>query len=205
MFTENRLLLIWVVLLVLQPSSDLFAAEKVKIDKQPMRLSIEYFHPAKRDRNITTININAYYPVKDLNARGLSVYAGLTATHAYGDIIQLEGDLGLGTLREVQYDNVATGAGPVILTDLCLLSSDQFSLKLDASGGIIFYNKDFPAGGDRYNFMWRAGPVLNLTVGDGQNMGIGYRWMHVSNGQGLGPQNPSYDAQGFSLQYSFIF
>jgi hypothetical protein len=110
-----------------------------------------------------------------------------------------------GTLKEVNYDNEAIGIGPGILADLRFWRYNKLSFHLDGSGSIIFYNRDFPAGGDHYNFMWRGGPVIRYVIWDDQDIGLGYHWMHVSNGQGLGPDNPSYDAQALSLQYTVTF
>lgn len=70
---------------------------------------------------------------------------------------------------------------------------------------MIVYDQDFPAGGDRYNFMWRLGPSLSYRVADSYVVGVSYRWMHVSNGRGVTPEDPSYEAEGLSLQVSYAF
>ncbi|MCU7937059.1 MAG: acyloxyacyl hydrolase [Candidatus Thiodiazotropha sp. (ex Dulcina madagascariensis)] len=53
--------------------------------------------------------------------------------------------------------------------------------------------------------MWRGGPVVRYAIRNDLEIALGYRWMHLSNGQGAGSQNPSYDAQGVNLQYSILF
>lgn len=205
MFAHNRLLPIGIVFLTLLSASNLYGENAVPVGienvQRQTRLSIEYYFPTEEDRDIRTVNVNAYFRIDQHKIKTLSLYAGLTATCGYGDIIQLEGDLDQGTLREVNYENRAFGIGPGVMADLSLISMGNLSLYVDASGSLVFYNRDFPAGGKRYNFMWRGGPAVQL----GRHVGIAYRWMHVSNGQGLGPQNPSYDAQGVSLYYFLAF
>lgn len=181
------------------------AANDNKTGGIPLRFGVDYFYPTSDSRDIRTINLNGYYPIKNLTAINLSFHGGVTATWAKGDIRQLEGELSEGTLREVTYENNAVGIGPVILADLQLWSDNKFSIHIEGSGGILFYDKEFPAGGDHYNFMWRGGPALHFTIAKGRSIGLGYQWMHVSNGQGFGSKNPSYDAQGVSLQVTFVF
>ena len=206
---KRDVILFLAVALVLHPFFVL-AAESDEVNdaercEMPVRIATEYLYPVEDSRNITTVNLNAYIRLKTIETVNLSILAGLTATYADGDITQLEGDFNEGTLRESNYENEAAGLGPGILLDLRLWHVSKFSLHLDGSGSIILYDQDFPAGGDRYNFMWRGGPILRYDLGNGRDIGLGYLWMHVSNGQGIGPNNPSYDAQGVSLQYSIIF
>lgn len=198
-----------VVLLVFLSGGRVWAAGPVgqtdPLKRSALLVGIEYLAPLEASRDIDTFNVSAFYSVKTFEVIGLSLSAGGTATHAKGDITQTEGALSEGTLREVTYDTEAVGIGPVVLADLCLWRFDGLSVQVDASAGFIVYDRDFPAGGDRYNFMWRVGPVLQYTVDSGMLAGIGWLWMHVSNGQGTGPQNPSYDAGGLSLQLLFPF
>ena len=209
MSLKKDVILLCAVALILHPffvladeSDEVNGTKRYEI---PAHIAVEYLYPTEDSRNITTFNLNAYIRIKTIKTANLSILAGLTATYAAGDITQLEGDLNEGTLRECNYENEALGIGPSILLDLRLWRDSKISFHLDGSGSIIFYNQEFPAGGNRYNFMWRGGPVLRYDIGNGHDIGIGYLWMHVSNGQGIGPNNPSYDAQGVSLQYSIVF
>lgn len=178
---------------------------KVHPGNKRFQLGLEYFAPTEDDRKIRTVNLNAYYLLNKTRFPRLSFLVGVTATFASGEITQLEGDINQGTLHEVTYESDAVGIGPGVSTALRLCRIDRFALSLEAAGNIIFYNRDFPAGGDRYNFMWRGGPVLKYSIHQGQEIGLGFHWMHVSNGQGLGPQNPSYDSHGLNIQYSMFF
>jgi len=117
----------------------------------------------------------------------------------------LEDELSEGTLRKIDFNSDGVGMGPGILAELYLWHGVNFSFRLDAGVNFILYNQDFPAGGDRYNFMWRAGPVVKYRFGNSRDIGLGWLWMHVSNGQGSGAQNPAYDAQGLCVQFSSTF
>lgn len=208
---EKRYSISLLVLLVLLlfpfsslPASQLDTSEN-ESDNISAVLSLEYYYPTEKSRNIKTININAYYPIKEFEKINLIIYGGLTGTFAKGDITQLEGELNEGTFREVNYDTEAAGIGPGIRADFYLIEKSSISIHLEGSGNLIAYSKNFPPGGDWYNFMWRCGPVLKFRIGNGGDIGFGYHWMHVSNGQGIGPFNPSYDAQGVSLNFSIPF
>ena len=209
MFATRDIILFSVVALMLHPftvpAAESNEVKDAKSGKVTARIAMEYLYPTEDSRNIETTNLNAYIRIKKPKNVNLSILAGLTATYATGDITQLEGEFSEGTLRETNYKNTAVGIGPGILLDLRLWQGNKFSLHLDGSGSLIFYSEDFPAGGDRYNFMWRGGPVIRYDIGNGHDIGLGYLWMHVSNGKGLSADNPSYDAKGLGLQYSIIY
>ncbi len=159
---------------------------------------IEYLAPTNSNRQIDTWSGNLFAGVQFFEKCPLRIYGGLTMTHANGE--QLD-DQKTGV---VYYNNVA-GAGPV-----CHMRFEPFiykglSFSGDASGGIIFYTEDFPVGGDFYNFMWRRGFSLNYHFNNMFALNLNFKWMHVSNGQGLGPQNPSYEGKGFGLALSGYF
>ncbi|MFQ5469725.1 MAG: acyloxyacyl hydrolase [Gammaproteobacteria bacterium] len=82
---------------------------------------------------------------------------------------------------------------------------NSLSLHLIGSGNFIVYSERFPAGGDYYNFMRRAGPMVKYKIGNSMSIGLSYQQSHVSNGQGLSSRNPSYDAHGFALRVASIF
>jgi lipid A 3-O-deacylase len=165
--------------------------------------SVDYFLPTGEDRDIRTFNMNLYALLGEIEILRLSLNPGLTATYATGSIRQLEGKLSEGTLREVRYDNRAFGLGPGLSVELRLLRLERLSILLSGIGSFIIYDKRFPAGGEYYNFMWRGGPVLRFALFADRFIGISYQWMHVSNGQGTGSRNPSYDARGVILQWIF--
>jgi lipid A 3-O-deacylase len=177
-----------------------------KRDTEP-DIELEYFTPQhEKDRNIDTISLN----LQKINYADdfLSVYSGITITRAWGDM----------TRQDVYSECDAYGIGPTGLIRLRLLGlnflgysgGSSVELSLDMSGSVIFWNKNFPTGGDFYDFMWRVGPKLSYLIWERTVLNVGYKWMHVSNGQwewqdfyktsGKGTKhNPSYNAKGISL------
>jgi len=180
-------------------------ASEISSNKGKRIISIEYLDPIKDDRDIKTINVDVNYLISNAEKLNLSIYFGLAGTYVTGSIIQLEGDLSAGTLRDVQYDNSAVGLGPGLLASFRLFDRNKLSIHLNGSGHILVYNKEFPAGGDYYNFMWRGGPVLEYKIGQSKSIGVSYHWAHVSNGQGVAPRNPSYEAQGLGVRFTGFF
>ena len=172
-------------------------------NRAPLIFGLEYFKPTEGTRQLKTSNINLIYPIKTVESTHLALYAGLTFTRVTGEITQHTGSLQAGTLRQATYENSATGIGPDILAKIGLFRLKRLSGTLDVSGAFIVYDRDFPAGGTRYNFMWRIGPSLSYTVGKSSAIGVHYQWLHVSNGKAI--DNPSYDAKGFGIQLSHVF
>jgi len=163
-------------------------------------IASEYLWPIDEGRQIDTVSVHALVGDGILGASWISWRAGLTVTYAWGHIVQLDDQL-----REVRSDNAAAGLGPVGLLRLQTPELARLSVGAEASGGVLLYTSGFPAGGDIYNFMGRAGLLLEGRVADAIWLGGGYHVMHVSNGQGLGPHNPSYEAQGVALWLSWAF
>lgn len=168
-------------------------------------ISIEYLSPTKDDRDIETINMDFNSLISRLDELNLSIYFSITGTYVTGNITQLEGDINAGTLREVRFDNSAFGIGPGLLMSFRLIAIDKLSFHLNGSGNFIIYNERFPAGGDYYNFMWRGGSMVEYKLGDSTSIGLSYQRSHVSNGQGVSPDNPSYSAHGFALRFTGLF
>ncbi len=205
----GRIGLTWTVMMMLLPLSlvnaDQRSSGRTESAETKLHIAADYLFPQEESRDIRTLNLNIYYPIAEIKMLRLSLLAGLTATFASGEISQLEGELSEGTLHEVTYDSDGIGIGPGLLVDLNLLTHKSIAFHLQAGGGVLLYDRDFPAGGDRYNFMWRVGPVLRYGFGDKQSISFGWIWTHVSNGQGFGSNNPSYDAHGPTLQFAFPF
>ena len=172
-------------------------------NRAPLIFGLEHFKPTENNRQLKTSNINLFYPIKTVEPTHLALYAGLTLTRVTGEITQHSGSLQAGTLRQVTYESSATGIGPDILAKVGLFRLKRLSGTLDVGGAFLVYDRDFPAGGTRYNFMWRIGPSFSYTVGKSSAIGVHYRWLHVSNGKAI--NNPSYDAEGFGIQLSHVF
>jgi hypothetical protein len=153
-----------------------------------LEVETEYLWPSKIDREIDTGSVHLVVGREDA---WFGWRAGATATHASGHIIQLDDEL-----SRVRHDSAAGGIGPVGLVRIATPELARIRVALEGSGGLLLYTRAFPAGGSLYNFMWRVGPSIEIRVRDAQWLGLGLRWMHVSNGQGLGPDNPSYEGLG---------
>jgi hypothetical protein len=158
----------------------------------------EYLWPIDDDRQIHTAQLHALLGQGFFDAAWIGWRAGLTASYAHGHIVQLDDQF-----RDVRYDNAAGAIGPTGLLRLQTPPLAGLSLGVEGSGGLLLYSRDFPAGGDIYNSMWRAGPLLESRVTQALWFGTGVHVMHVSNGQGLGPHNPSYEAHGVTLWASY--
>ncbi len=168
-------------------------------------LAAEHLEPTEADRQLDTTSIDLLFPFKSYDRPRLTLLAGLTATRASGHITQLLGELEQGTLRRETYDSPGTGIGPSFLASLDFARRRKLSLPLGVGGALILYDQDFPAGGERYNFMWRLGPSIAYRVSDSYVLGAAYRWMHVSNGKGYDRGNPSYDARGICVLLARTF
>ncbi len=66
-------------------------------------------------------------------------------------------------------------------------------------GGVVVHAAQWPPGGSHY--ILRRGVALGLTLNPTPTFAIslGVRQQHLSNGQGLGPHNPSFDGLGAFL------
>ena len=158
--------------------------------------SLEYLAPTKDDRRIGTVTADMRVEQTVIRALGFRLGIGLTATGAGGHISQLD-----PTLTPVRFENRAVGLGPTAYLGLTPLRLGPLSLGAEASAGLLAYSTRFPAGGDHYNGMLRVGPVLALRLSAADEVRLSGKWMHVSNGQGLGPHNPSYEGHGLALAW----
>ena len=168
--------------------------------KEPYELGVEYYWPTSQDRQIHTIVFNILKRSNYLDDLHITTYAGLTVNYAWGHILQKD-PFG----QNIEYSNSAFGIGPLLHARWSPVTLDDLAFSIDASGGIMLHNREFPAGGDLYNFIWRIGPSISYQVSDKQTFIFGFRMMHVSNAQGLTRGNPAYDATGVSLTVSSYF
>ncbi len=158
--------------------------------KADREVETERLSPMWENRQLDTISMNVFFHRKAAPRHpNLSFYSGVTISRAWGYI----------TESNIHISDEAVGAGPVYLVRYEPWQWDKLALAVDMSGGIIFYNENFPAGGDFYNFMWRLGPKLIYALNENYAVSIGCKIMHVSNGQHGRMRNPSYNGQGFSV------
>jgi len=184
------------LLLAFTHSFNLSAQEK-KHWFEKIEAGVEYYFPEdKEDRNIKTINLDLLAAKEFLKKKNITLATGITISHGFGNSKHIRDDYQVFVNKEA-----VIGIGPAVLGRLVPFRYKNLSPSFDACGGLIIYNKQFPAGGDYYNFMWRYGFSLHYRKNN-YSFSIQARKMHVSNGQGLGPQNPSYDSRGIGISIS---
>lgn len=165
-----------------------------------MDAGVEYMAPYDASRLIRTVSVNVYPSVQFFQNVHLSVGVGITATYAWGNIVQLGQNFAPYTLQ-----TAAFGIGPGLLIRFEPLIVGRFSISLDVNEALILYTERFPAGGDVYNFMSRLGGSICYRATRRDKIALGGRWMHVSNGQGFNQHNPSYPAAGANISVIHYF
>lgn len=162
-----------------------------------LEVQLDSLEPIHADRHLKTTDVHVLAAEKRFDTLPLTLRFGVTLSRPSGSITQLEGDFNQGTLHEQTFASSAWGFGPMTQQRLRILHWSDLKLSADLGEGLLWYDHDFPSGGRRYNFMLQAGPTIGFaSPGNPFSVSIGYRWMHVSNGSGLSPQNPSYEASG---------
>ena len=185
-----------------EPPRQLTHRDSVFLSKLRRRVDIglEYMAPYDANRLIRTVSFNAYPCVQFFQKVHLSIGAGITASYAWGNIIQLGQNLQPYTLQ-----TAAFGIGPGILIRFEPVVVGRFSISLDVNEALLLYTSHFPAGGDVYNIMSRLGGAICYRITKRDKISIGARWMHVSNGQGFDQHNPSYPAAGGNISVIHYF
>ena len=176
-----------VLLVCMSEKSYCYAAEsKIEVDSDYLT------HAHFKDRYIDTVSLHILENISEKNNR--SIYRGVTITCPYGHIINED--------RQTK-ESSAVGVGPIYMLRNEKKLSEKLSEALDMSGGLIVYDKAFPANGRYYNFMWRIGPRVIYKTSENSSINIGYTLMHVSNG--LRTHNPGYNGEGVSLSFQGNF
>lgn len=164
---------------------------------------VEYLRPTRFSNKIETTSLNAFFWKEYFKKISVMVSAGLTANYSWGHIRHLD-FLSDSVVQVSQFKTSAFGIGPALQTEYAPITIKRFSLLLEVNGAFLLYDKRFPHGGERYNFMFRAGPSVSYRLSDLSFLKIGYRWAHVSNGKGYGRQNPFYEAHGINLSFVIV-
>jgi lipid A 3-O-deacylase len=180
-----------------QPADTSGIRKKIRFKIEP---AVEYLTPTHPSRNIQTVSFNFWGGLEFFRKTPLTVCGGITATYAWGTITRWDENF-----QDVAYKNKAFGAGPALLLRFEPFVYKGFSVAPEASVGLILYSRKFPYGGDIYNFMSRIGGSVNYRINKKYAVNLNGKWMHVSNGQGLGEHNPSYEAWGFGVGFARYF
>ena len=168
-------------------------------------VELEELGPLERNRQIRTTNLHFLFRMKSFDIGVFKLYGGLTVSRARGTISYRTGSSEAGTLKDKTYDSAATGAGPLLAIRAELARNGNLSVSLDGSAGVLLYDRDFPSGASRYEFMFRYGPTLSYKLNDTQDLSLTLRGMHVSNGQGFNTHNPEYNSAGVGVQFLGAF
>lgn len=160
----------------------------------------EYLTPTRFSNKIQTISVHGFFWKKRFESISIKISTGFICTYAWGTSRQFK-EFGDSLVFVTNHKTSAFGAGPVFQIDPTIIKYKRFSVIAEANCGVILYSNRFPYGGDVYNFIFRAGPSLEYKMNDNYSLRIGYRWMHISNGQGNGNQNPFYEAYGFNVSF----
>lgn len=159
-----------------------------------LNTEVEYYAPKDDDRQIESVFAYALFGKEYVNELHYSLYCGAVGTYAWGYILQWDENF-----NDVRYDTDAGGLGPAVMIRVDFFRSPPFHLSGDFLMGAIFYNKHFPPGGDIYNFFRKYGISMGLALDNKREFVLGFRDMHVSNGQGMNQNNPSYEGWGISV------
>ena len=172
---------------------------------QEMIVEVQELVPIESDRKIRTTNLDLLARIRTFDTPDFTFHGGLTVSRARGSITRQTGSFQAGTLKDEKYESTATGAGPVLAIRAELARSGNLSASLHGSAGVLLYDRDFPWGASRYEFMLRYGSTLSYRLNDRQDLSLTLRGMHVSNGQGFNSHNPQYNAMGVGVQFLGVF
>lgn len=171
-------------LLIFMPVESYAAEAKVELDW-------DYLNAYSNASDLDTLSLHILKKFSKTKTR--SIYRGITVTRPHGNI----------TLNHQTQNSSAVGVGPVYMIRNEKYHSGKLTAAIDMSGGLIIYDKAFPAGGRHYNFMWRIGPQFIYKINEDSSLNVGYMLVHVSNG--FKTHNPGYDSRGVSLGFTTKF
>lgn len=187
-------------------TSQLFSQENIEVLPKSINAKIEigpeFIWPSSNYQTIHTASINALFGTNYFKKAKLNIDVGVTATFAWGTSL----DWYTSANNNLIYIKTsAFGAGPVLKFSQNIFEINRFSISGTASAGAILYDKNFPPGGDFYNFMLRAGLDFGYNLNKNISLKLNTKWLHVSNGQGSGPHNPYYEGYGLGITVTKFF
>jgi hypothetical protein len=172
------------------------ATDSTPQESRNLCTGVEYYFPKDESREIQSVFTYALLGREFLNQLHYSLYGGLIATYAWGNIIQLDENF-----NDVKYSTTAIGIGPAVMIRVDFLRYGGFHFSGDFLVGVILYSTHFPPEGDIYNFFRKYGLAVGIALDTRHEIDLCARDMHVSNGQGVNAHNPSYEGFGISAEY----
>jgi hypothetical protein len=157
-----------------------------------LNIGLEYYFPKDDHRQLQSAFAYTLLGREFINQLHYSLYTGFIGTCAWGNIVQFDENF-----NHVKYEPAASGIGPAVAIKVDFIRFSKQYFAGDFLLGIISYNKHFPPGGDIYNFFRKYGVSLGHEINNTFNINLGLRDIHISNSQGLGSYNPSYEGWGF--------
>lgn len=164
------------------------------------QIGFEHYKPIHADRQLHLDNAQVFLRTKTAFDGRLKLRLGVDVTHGAGHITQLQTDAS-GKLRAVDLDSPGTGIGPIAEANFRVFEQGPLQLNMDVSAAVLIFDRGFPAGGLKYNGKYSVGPSLVWNLGEHGKLTLGGRWMHLSNGHGLVPENPSFEGRGITLRW----
>jgi len=98
---------------------------------------------------------------------------------------------------QVAGNALAIGSGPMARWNF--LQFSRCRLFMDAGGDLFLADRPFPNHGTVYDFFLRAGGGVSVRVSDSYWIESVFHFAHISNGQGFGPGNPTWQGSGLSI------
>jgi hypothetical protein len=171
----------------------------------PLMTDFQWLDSSKRDRDLHTVDVSVLSRVATLIDGTLDLYTGVTLMHSEGSIVQVVGDYSEGTLHRVKLPGSATGLGPTALLHATPIRRDRWALSLDARVGVVYFDRRFPPGGSHANISIQIGPVVSYRLSADDELSVAFVRAHLSNGKGIGADNPSDDAVGIGAQLRYFW
>ena len=106
-------------------------------------------------------------------------------------------------IESVEYSANTIGAGLSGGIRIELLNLSYHNFYVEGYEGMIFTKDAFPPKGTPWNFIARFGFGYTVNLAEKRYLIFGWRWMHISNGTGFVPSNPSYDGNGLYIGFKF--
>ncbi|MFI5221650.1 MAG: acyloxyacyl hydrolase [Bacteroidia bacterium] len=164
--------------------------------KYNFEISGEYYFPASYMRNVKSdfISVLIGKNIHSNTGAHYSINAGFFSIAAQGST--LETDL---SNKEYTFLTSVKGMGPMVLGRVELVESNKFYFTGDFSTGMAFFDNKFPPQADYYDWVLKLGLGLGYHFNKHFSALLSARFMHLSNGKGFGPQNPTYEGYGYSF------
>lgn len=178
------------------------AAAQSSVRPTTLEAGVEYFAPRTADRDLRMVALDIGFGRVLAPRVDGRVAVHLTSFVARGNIEQLES--ANGGLQRVRHASDGNGFGLSVRGSMTPVHVGRAHLGGEMHVGLVVPNDPFPFGGSHFNGLLRLGPVARIDVSARSQLVLASHWSHLSNGQGLGAHNPSYEAWTLSAGWSRV-